>query len=240
MGGGSLTGFGVSSDFDAHCYLLDGGGELALVDCGMGTPQGIERLLGNVEAAGLDPGLIDRLFLTHYHTDHAGGAARYRGRLGLSVAIAEDAAAALEGPDHQATSFAAAQAAGLFPPDFAYDGCPVDDRLGDGDVRRIGRLELRFLATPGHSAGHGSYLVSGGERTYLLAGDAVFAWGKLFLQATPDCDLAASLASVRRLNDIEFDALLPGHQAIALRDGRAHVAMGVAKIDALTLPPNIV
>jgi glyoxylase-like metal-dependent hydrolase (beta-lactamase superfamily II) len=59
----------------------------------------VERLTGNVEAAGLDPACVDRLFLTHYHTDHAGGASRYRERLGLSVAISKDAATALEGGD---------------------------------------------------------------------------------------------------------------------------------------------
>lgn len=238
-GGGTLTGFGVSADFDAHVYLLDGGGELALVDCGMGSPRGLELVLANVVQAGLEPSSIDRLYLTHYHTDHAGGAARYRERLGLSVAISATAAPALEQPDHDATGFRAAQAAGFFPPDFAYDACPVDDRLEDGDVRRVGRLTLRFLATPGHCAGHGSLLVTGGERTYLLAGDAIFAGGKLLLQAIPDCDLWASLETVRRLGALEFDALLPGHGPIALRDGRAHVDTALATIDRLGVPPNL-
>lgn len=240
VGGGALTGFGVSSDFDAHCYLLDGGQEFALVDCGMGTPEGMERLLANVEAAGIDAHRVDRLFLTHYHTDHAGGASRYHDRLGLSVAVSSEAAPALERPDHDATGFRAAQAAGIFPADYAYEPCPVDDRLRDGDERRVGRLRLRFLATPGHCAGHGSYLVTGGRSTYLLAGDAVFAWGKLFLQAIPDCDLGASLASVRRLAELEFDALLPGHGAVSLRAGKAHVEMAQAAIDRLSVPPNIV
>lgn len=240
VGGGSMTGFGLSSDFDAHVYLLDGGGEYALVDCGMGRPTGIERVLGRIAYVGVDPTAIDRLLLTHYHTDHAGGASVYRERLGLRVSIGADVRDALEGPDHEATQFAAASAAGFFPPDYVYAACPVDDPLVDGDVRTVGRLSVRYLATPGHCAGHGSYLVTGGERAYLLAGDAVFALGRLFLQGIPDCDLAASLASVRRLATLEFDALLPGHGAVALNEGRSHVDAAVAVIDRLGVPTNIV
>ena len=240
VGGGTLTGFGISADLDAHAYLLDGGDELALVDCGMGTPEGMERVLANVRAAGLDPGQIGKLFLTHHHTDHAGGAARYRERLGIPVAISAAAAPALEAPDHAATGFRAAREAGFFPSDFSYDACPVDDRLEDGDTRRVGRLTLRFLSTPGHCGGHGSYLVTGGALTYLLAGDAVFAGGKILLQAIPDCDLWASLETVRRFATVDFDALLPGHGPIALRDGKAHVELAKAAIDRLGVPPNLV
>jgi glyoxylase-like metal-dependent hydrolase (beta-lactamase superfamily II) len=240
VGGGALTGFGVSADFDAHCYLLDGGEELALVDCGMGTEAGMVALLGNVAAAGCDPARISRLFLTHYHADHASGASRYRERLGLRVASSGVTAAALEAADHEATSFRAAQELGIFPAGFDYPACPVDDRLEDGDERQVGRLTLRLVATPGHAAGHGSYLVTGGERTYLLAGDAVFAGGKLFLQATADCDLQASLESVRRLAALEFEALLPGHGAICMTGGRTHVELAKAAVDRLAVPPSIV
>ena len=241
VGGGTLTGFGVSADFDAHAYLLDGGGgELALIDCGMGTPAGMERVLGNIAAAGLDPERVSTLFLTHYHTDHAGGAARYRERLGLRVAISAEAAPALESADHEATSFRAARELGIFPADFAYDACPVDDRRADGDTRRVGRLSVHFVATPGHSAGHGSYFVTGGERAYLFAGDAVFAGGKIFLQATADCDLQASLESIRRLAALEFDALLPGHGPVALSDGHAHIEIAKAALDRLAVPGSLV
>jgi glyoxylase-like metal-dependent hydrolase (beta-lactamase superfamily II) len=238
VGGGSYTGFGVSADFDAHCYLLDGGDELALVDCGTGTKTAMERLLANIADAGLDPARISHLFLTHFHTDHAGGAGRYRDRLGCSVAISADAAEALEQGDHEATSLAPGQRAGLFPADFDYPACPVADRLADGDEHRVGRLTVRFVATPGHCAGHGSYLVSGRGRTYLLACDAVFAFGKVAVLATADCDLQALLSSVRRLAGEEFDALLPGHAQIVLDGGKAHVEQARATIDSLNVPPN--
>ena len=239
VGGGSVTGFGLSADFDAHVYLLDGGDASALVDCGMGTERGMARVLARIGTAGVDPAGVRSLFLTHFHTDHAGGAARFRERLGLEVAIARGAQRALEQADHAATQFGPAQHAGVFPADYEYPPCPVDDPLNDGDVRTVGRLSVRHIATPGHCAGHGSYLVTGGEAPYLLAGDAVFAQGKLFLQATPDCDVAASIASLRRLAEEEFTALLPGHGPIVLDGGRDHLDMALAAVDQLRLPGSV-
>lgn len=240
VGGGAVTGFGLSADFDAHVYLLDGGDECALIDCGMGTPTAIERVLENAERDGIALERISRLFLTHYHTDHAGGAAAYRERLDLRVAIGSGAKAALEGPDHEATGFAVAAAAGIFPSGYEYRPCTVDDPLSDGSEWAVGRLSVRFIETPGHCHAHGSYLVTAASRSYLLAGDAVFAGGKLFLQPIPDCDIGQSLASVERLAALEFDALLPGHGAICLRDGRSHVEAAHAAVGRLSLPANLV
>jgi glyoxylase-like metal-dependent hydrolase (beta-lactamase superfamily II) len=239
VGGGSHTGFGLSADFDAHVYLLDGGSELALVDCGMGTELGMQRVLGNIRAAGLAPERVTRLLLTHYHTDHASGASRYREALGLRTVFSASERAALELPDHARTSFRAAQEAGIFAEDFTYPACPVDDALVDGDELSVGHLRVRYLTTPGHCAGHGSFLVTGRETTHLLGGDAVFAGGKLLLQATGDCDLRESLDSVLRLGDLHFDTLLPGHGPVVLRDAASHVQTAVTAIKGLAVPPNI-
>lgn len=239
VAGGPLTGFGLSADFDAHAYLLDGGSELALIDCGLGTDQGRAGLLERVARLGLDTARIRRLFLTHYHADHAGGAAPYRTDLDLAVSIASDVAPALAGADHEATQFRAARELGIFPEGYRFLPCPVDDPLVDGDVRSVGRLTVEAIATPGHCAGHTSYRVSGGERTYLFSGDAIFAGGKVLLQAIPDCDLGRLTASIRRLGATEFDALLPGHGAIVLDGGATHVGAAVTMLDRLAIPPSL-
>jgi len=239
VGGGPVFGFGVTSGADAHCYLVDGGDELVLIDCGMGTQDSMRMLLDAVVAAGCDPGRITSLLLTHYHADHAAGAARYREHLGLRVCASADAADAIESAAHDRTAFARAQELGYFPPDATYPACPVDRRLHAGDVVSAGRLSIRVLATPGHCDGHLAYLIEGGERTYLCSGDALFAGGKIYLQAIPDCDLQASLASITSLADLEFDALLPGHGPIALTGARVHLQTALSAIDALAVPGSL-
>ncbi len=56
VGGGSFTGFGLSADFDAHVYLLDGGDELRARRLRHGHPsRDRARARRNVRAVGLDP-----------------------------------------------------------------------------------------------------------------------------------------------------------------------------------------
>jgi len=240
VGGGPTFGFGLTPGPDAHSYLLDGGDELALVDCGTGTDSAIAHLTGHVRDDGLDPADISRLFVTHYHADHCAGASRYRDVLGLNVVASHESADALETADHEATSFDAARARGYYPDEITFPPCPVGTRLQHGDAVRVGRLVVQFIATPGHCTGHGSYLVTGGERTYLFSGDSLFAGGRLLLQTTHDCDLQLSVAAVRAIGDLEFDSLLPGHGPVVLTGGRDHALAALAAIDALAVPPNLV
>lgn len=240
VGGGPTFGFGLTPGPDAHAYLLDGGDELALIDCGTGAEASRPALLANVRDVGLDPEAISRLFVTHYHADHCAGAARYRDELGLEVLASGETADALEAGDHTATSFEAARRLGYYPDDVAFPPCPVGMRLHDGDEVAVGRLTVRFVSTPGHCAGHGAYLVTGGERTYLFSGDSLFAGGRLLLQATHDCDLQLSLGAVRTIAAVDFDSLLPGHGPLALTGGRDHALMALATIDALGVPAGLV
>jgi glyoxylase-like metal-dependent hydrolase (beta-lactamase superfamily II) len=238
VGGGAYSGLGLTSGGDCNIYLIDGGSELALVDCGLGTS--FDTIVGNIKSDGLDPSRIKRLFLTHYHADHAGGAALFHSKLGVGVAISSEAAAALESGDEGATSVAAARSAGIFPTDYKLEPCPVAISLGDGDQHQVGNLTIGFLSTPGHCAGHGSFLLTGGDKPVLFAGDSLFWAGQILLQAIPDCDLQASLASVLKLEGLGFDAFLPGHGAITLSGGHLHVELAAKTIRSLAIPRNLV
>ena len=75
--------FGLTPDGDCHCYVLDGGSELALIDCGLaGNPQSI---LFQMEKDGLDISRLKYVLLTHAHPDHSNGCAWLREHLGIQV-----------------------------------------------------------------------------------------------------------------------------------------------------------
>ena len=240
VGGGVANAFGLSDDPDCHIYLIDGGDELTMIDCGMAAGDSLERIIANVRAEGLDPARIARVIVTHYHMDHAGGAARFRDRLGVDVIAPEGAAHALRTGDERAVALDMAKAAGFYASDYRFEPVEIAREVREGERIAVGSLELEVIETPGHCDGHASYLLRGRERTYLFAGDAVFSGGRVVLQNIHDCSIQKSAASIAKLAELEFDALLPGHAAICLDGGMRHVALAFDACRSLFVPKNLV
>ena len=238
VGGGTYSGFGLSPGPDCHVYLLASDGEAALIDCGLGTTASQEAILANISEVGVKPNSITRLLLTHYHADHSGGAARWHDKLGLEVAIGTEGADAVERGDLRATGLERAKRSGIYDADYELIPAPVDRRLADGDQICLGQLTITYVPTPGHCRGHGAFHVTGGEHAYLFTGDCVLHGGRILLQNIPDCDIGAYSESIARLNELEFDCLLPGHGSIALADGEAHIAKAANAFDGIGLPPG--
>lgn len=240
VGGGVSNAFGLSNDPDCHIYLVDGGEEMALIDCGLAVGDSIERIIANVRAEGLDPAKITKVILTHYHMDHAGGAAAIKERLGVEIVAPAEAAEVMRTGDERAVALDTAKAGGLYPPDYRFEPVEVGQEVDEGDRVKVGSLQLEAIATPGHCDGHLSYLMQGAERRYLFAGDAIFSGGRIVLQNIHDCSVPKSVATIAKLKQVEFDALLPGHAAIALTGGMEHVARAHEACEKLFLPKNLI
>ena len=240
VGGGDF-GFNLSARLDCHIYLIDGGDDLALVDAGLGGPHGdTEAILANIRADGLDLDRISRLLLTHYHADHAGGAADIHRHLGVTVAGSDLTAATLEAGDENVISLPFAKAAGFYPADYIYEPCPVRTILKEGEAFSVGRLTVTPFSTPGHCRGHLSFLVEGGDRTYLISGDLVFFGGTIIAQNIHDCSIQEYGESVKKMAAVPFDALLPGHLSVSLQHGKRHVDIAAAAFGQLMIPKNAV
>ena len=92
--GGGDYGYNLSNRLDANVYVIDTGDELWMIDAGF---DGGERVLQNIRTDGLDLSRITKLFVTHYHADHAGALAFMRESLDdhLEICISERAAPAV-------------------------------------------------------------------------------------------------------------------------------------------------
>ncbi len=239
--GGGDNGFNLSAALDCHVYLLDGGDELALIDAGVGGTAGdTGEILRNIADDGYDPGRISQLLLTHYHADHAGGAAGVREHLRVPVHGSALTAAALEAGDEAAISLDFAKASGFYPMDYIFRSCPAAGDLREGVPFQVGRLTVTPFETPGHCRGHLSFLVEGGDRRYLIGGDLVFWGGTIVAQNIADCSIQEYAASAQKIADVPFDALLPGHFALSLRDGKRHVDRAAASFRKLMIPRNAI
>jgi glyoxylase-like metal-dependent hydrolase (beta-lactamase superfamily II) len=145
------------------------------------------RHLDAVATAG--GGRIRWILVTHTHPDHAPGAAR----------LATWTGAARIG-------FA------------SRNGFTADRTAADGDRLAAPGLSLQAVHTPGHAADHLCWLLDRdgeGPARVLFSGDHVMQ-GSTVVIAPPDGDMAAYLASLRRLRTLDppVDAIAPGHGSV--------------------------
>lgn len=231
--GSGDSGFSISDPLDCSVYLLNGGSEYALIDAGAGTePEGILR---NLRADGLDPKKVGKILLTHAHGDHAGGAAALARACDAQVYAMTPADSFIARGDLQAISLQSAIDAGVYPPCYRFESCPVQPLQPEQTIP-VGECSLRVIPAEGHSAGHCCYCLDTPRGKVLFAGDAIQWGGKIALQAIWDCNLQSYMDTVKRLAELRPEVLLPAHGAFALRRGWHHTDLAAEALQRLHLP----
>jgi len=178
---------------ESNCYILNSGGALALIDCGIFTRAVREAIAGQ-------GGDLRYILLTHGHFDHIQGVASAKAAYpAAQICIGEADAAYLTGEMDSLPGRVSVHKSPIAP----------DRLLKDGDTISLGESSLRVIATPGHTPG-GVCFFAGKERL-LFTGDTLFheEVGRADL---PGGDWAVLQDSVRRLYELPGDCtVLPGH-----------------------------
>lgn len=236
IGSGSL-GLGLSHPLDCHVYLLDGGSALALIDVGTGLQT--QRMLATARADGYDLSRLQYAFITHPHADHAGGARSWVDAAEVQVAAHPQAARFIGNADERGFNLDVARAAGRYPSDYALARVASVVELEDGAALQVGHLTVRTIYTAGHSAGGACFLVEGRNRSYLFTGDTLFFGGKVLILSSSDSSVVELRQSIKRLSELDVDALMPGHLLMTLADGSDHIQRAHAAFETLLIPENI-
>jgi glyoxylase-like metal-dependent hydrolase (beta-lactamase superfamily II) len=211
-----------------NVYLLLGN-TLTLVDTGM--PGNAGAILSYVDSLGLAAGGLARIVITHHHLDHVGSAAAVKQRTS-SLLLAHPADAPFisgeqsPSPPHSAILRLFFR---LLAPILPHaQPVPVDVTVRDGDRldtfaalpdpdARTGSAGVLRGATVVHVPGHtpGSIALHFPSERLLICGDTISHRGN-GLGPPPKpftADMNQAIASLRRMAELEFDVLCPGHGA---------------------------
>ena len=149
--------------------LLHSGDEWALVDTGVNTADSKAALVAALQQVGCAPERIRKLICTHHHPDHYGSSKAYKELTGAEVYLNERE---FEASKHYAPQRRSEEAITFFlqhgiplqrfvkvpsPGEFwaqLYAPTAPDHFINDGDVIRVGEIEIEVISTPGHTPGH--------------------------------------------------------------------------------------
>jgi glyoxylase-like metal-dependent hydrolase (beta-lactamase superfamily II) len=220
----------------SNVFLLDGGaGDRWLIDCGHFYER--PTLLWELRRAGITPGQLTGVLLTHRHSDHAGNARFLQASFGAKIYAHRRDAEILDGsvPRPHMSRDGGSFFAGLlthfenrWPARVTCDGA-----LDAGDT--IAGLEVHH--TPGHTEGSVFYRhpASGA----LLTGDSLLTaipplvyrrgFSLAFKTFSSDVELAAESVREFHRRELAYEHLLPGHGRPVVGDARRAVETFLAE-----------
>jgi glyoxylase-like metal-dependent hydrolase (beta-lactamase superfamily II) len=201
-----------------NAYVVESDEGLILVDTGM--PKKADRIAESIRDMGRDAADVRHILITHHHLDHLGSLNVLAKMTGATVYAPARDAGVIRG-DRQPPGPNRAKLSGrtigrvIMMIGMDQPACHIDGEVHDTDVIPLAG-GLRVIASPGHTAGHTSFLLDR-DGGILIAGDAAGARGDkagppvgaLFGMFTEDLDEA--VRSFHKLALFDFEVAVTGH-----------------------------
>jgi phosphoribosyl 1,2-cyclic phosphodiesterase len=151
----------LGSGSSGNATLVEAAGTRVLIDAGLGPRELAERL----QSAGVDPGSVQAVFLTHEHSDHARGAASFSRKWGVRLAGTRGT--------YAAAGLGACEIAGY-------------DVISAGETATVGALRVTAVRVPHDAAEPVAFVVGYGDDCLGHATDLGHLSGEV-VEAFRDC-----------------------------------------------------
>jgi len=242
-----------------NCYVVRDGDEALVIDVGVISPAARKAITKAVADIGVDLSTA-RFFCTHLHFDHvalikkasAPGSHIVMSRTAFELNPrnnyrARRATTKRELNKEGIKRFAKSGLAAVMAESRVCDlAGRVYECVGDGDVLRVGKHELRVIETPGHAVGH--LCLYSDEQQFLFSGDHILekTTPGLALPHDGHDTVAEYLDSLNKVDNLPVRVVFPGHgeafftlhdRCAALREHHA-MRMGNA-YELIALNPGI-
>ena len=216
--------------------VVRAGGKTVLIDTGFGDsgPPTSGRWMANFRAAGFDPAKVDAIIFSHFHADHISGLRLKDGSVQFPNAEIMVPEAEWAYWMNESNASSAPDAAKPNFPNIKRVFAPIADKVARYAPGKELVPGITAIATPGHTPGHVSHLLSSGSKSMMLMADvanhpALFvrnpAWSAIF-DHIPDMARetrikALDMAATERTLVAFYHAPFPGAGYIA-KDGATY------------------
>ena len=199
----------IGISYDSNIYVVKGKIP-TIIDCGTGLHQSyVEDRIKET----INPKKVEQIILTHEHYDHCGGVKKIFEFTGENAEVLAhvNAADKIEKGD----SDFARMLGGTMPK------MPVDKKIKERDILKIGNNTFEVLHTPGHTPG--CICLYDGKNKTLFSGDTVFSFGSFGRYDFPGGSARQLRESIVKLSKLDVINLYPGHESIVEGDGNKHL-----------------
>jgi len=183
----------------SNIYVI-GRDKATIIDTGVGNRA--NPVWPQLEGLGVTPRSIDKVVITHAHHDHAMGTFLILERARPKAYVHER--------------------------DTTYIATRLGDALvkvNEGDVIETELWPLEVIWTPGHT--EGGMCLYNPEHKILFSGDTVFPDGYYGRYDGESGSFTAIVESLRKLDGLDVEALLPGHGSPVITGGNEHIDMAL-------------
>ncbi|MGZ3578711.1 MAG: MBL fold metallo-hydrolase [Syntrophales bacterium] len=209
----------------AHVY----DGSVSLFDTGMNTPETFSTLEESLKSIGKSVRDVERIFITHFHTDHCGIAGRIQEISGAAIAMSETDARRIHNDQKKGLDFD--QVKKFYSEQGLREGIiddllellssfrkatipfKVNTNLEDHGSHRVGDRDFEVISVPGHTSGQVCFFFR--REGILLSGDHILP--EITPNLSPDPynpgfrPLRSFLDSLGQVEDLPAVKVYPAH-----------------------------